>query len=65
MYCGSAKLEIFNMIFGDYNSGDMKLGISPIYSATLGLNTGCHGFFILLDICHCLAYKVWSKLRYV
>ena len=39
------------MIFGDYNSG------GRIYSAILGLNTGCLGFFIL-DICHCLIITV-------
>ena len=38
--------------FGTYDSEGIKLGISVNYSATLGLKTGCHGYFMLLDISH-------------
>ena len=46
----SSKLEI-SIGFGAYNNEGMKLGISPMYSATMGLKTGCHGYFVLIDIC--------------
>ena len=53
--------------FGAYDSEGMKLAISPLYSGTLGLKTGCHGYFMLLrdHICCWVVYKVWNKLRYV
>ena len=47
-----------------YHNPGIKLGISPNYSATLGLKTGCHGYFMLLDICRWVVYKV-NYVRYV
>ena len=49
--------------FGTYNSEGIKVHISPNYSTTLGLKTGCHGYFMLLDICRWVVYKALSKLR--
>ena len=46
--------------FGTYDSEGMKLqhvDISPKYSTTLQFKADCHGYFILLDICH-WGYKV-------
>ena len=49
--------------FGTYDNSGLKLGISPKNSATLGLNTGSHGYFMLLDICRWVVYKLsYGKL---
>ena len=50
--------------FGSYDREGIKLGISPNYSATLGLKTGCHGYFMLLDICRWIVYKVSNGILF-
>ena len=42
--------ETYSIGFGVYKSKGMKVRMSPIYSASLGLKTGCYGYFMLLDI---------------